>query len=151
MRNFLIICCFFIVSGSNAQNTNINFNEKLADSLQADAYGMKSYTFVLLQKGNNRTSEANFVKTCFDSHLKNTFECIERGEIIVSGPLGSNEMELRGFFIFKSTDSNEVLKMLQNDLAIKEGLLKATLIPWYGSAALPTFLNTHQKIWTLKP
>ena len=38
-----------------------------------------------------------------------------------------------------------------DDYGISEGLLKASLYPWYGSAALPLYLESSEKIWKIKP
>jgi len=37
--------------------------------------------------------------------------------------------------------------LLETDPAIKEGLLEADLYSWYGSAALPLYLDASDKIW----
>jgi hypothetical protein len=40
---------------------------------------------------------------------------------------------------------------LETDPAIKEKLLRVELYPWYGSAAIPTYLENHDKIWKENP
>lgn len=151
MKKYILIFCLLISTASFAQNKNPNFNQKLADSLNADEYGMKSYTFVLLEKGETKTNDPAFVKKCYESHFSNINSLVEKGEIVVSGPFGTNDNGFRGFFIFKSTDIKVVEEMLQNDLAIKEGFLKPKLIRWYGSAALETYLKNHDQIWQKQP
>jgi hypothetical protein len=37
--------------------------------------------------------------------------------------------------------------ILENDPAIKNGLLEASFYPWYGSAALAEYLSQVDKIW----
>jgi hypothetical protein len=36
--------------------------------------------------------------------------------------------------------------MVKSDPAVNAGVLDADLYPWYGSAALPVYLETHKKI-----
>jgi hypothetical protein len=44
------------------------------------------------------------------------------------------------------TTIEEAKSLLETDPAIKEKLLEAELYRWYGSAALPVYLETHKKI-----
>lgn len=147
----LLVLLSFSIFYAQDKNENPKFNPQFADSLEADNYGMKSYTFVLLKKGKSQIKDKTIIQKCYESHLKNTFELLSQGEIILSGPFGNNENEFSGFFIFKSTDNETVNEFLSNDLAIKEGLLTPELIAWYGSAALPTYLIKHEEIWQVKP
>ena len=39
-----------------AQESNIQYDEKLAKTLNADEYGMKTYVFCLLKTGSNTTA-----------------------------------------------------------------------------------------------
>ncbi|MDD3459312.1 MAG: hypothetical protein PHO74_07540 [Weeksellaceae bacterium] len=52
----------------------------------------------------------------------------------------------------KLTDEEEEANaLLQSDPAIKNGLLDYEIFSWYGSAALPEYLPTSDKIWKSKP
>ena len=106
----------------SAQNQNPNYDAKLAKELGADDYGMKMYTLVLLTTGTNQDQ----------SNLK-------------------NEGNYRGIFILNTTDVEEAKQFLAADLAIQNKYLKAEYIPYYGSAALSSYLVKHDKIWKLKP
>jgi len=72
--------------------------------------------------------------------------------LIVAGPLGKNELKYRGIFILNNVKSmDEAKELLQNDLAIKNGLLDYDILTWFGSAALPEYLPFSDKIWKSKP
>lgn len=133
----------------NAQNPN--YNQSLADSLGADDYGMKSYFMVMLKTGSNESTDSLFLDSCFRSHMNNIIQLVESGDMIIAGPFGKNEDHYRGIFVFNVPTQEEVEQMLLNDGAIQEGILEATIIPWYASAALPTYLNQADLIWTKKP
>ena len=74
-----------------------------------------------------------------------------QGKLVVAGPLGKNEKTYRGIFILDVASQEEAQALLATDPAIKEKLLEAELYQWYGSAALPVYLPTHQKIEKVKP
>ena len=76
----------------------------------------------------------------------------EEGKLIIAGPLGKNENNYRGIFILNDIKSIEEAKeLLQTDPAIKNGLLDYEIFTWYGSAALPEYLQFSDKIWKSKP
>lgn len=144
-----LILILILNISSVAQNPN--YDSTLAKSLGADDYGMKGYTLVLLKTGSNRTTDRDFINKCFTGHMSNINRLVELGKLIVAGPLGKNDKTYRGVFILNTTDLKEAEEMLQTDPAIKERLLDAELYNWYGSAALPVYLDASDKIWKVKP
>ncbi len=142
---------FMVAMGLQAQTTNPNYNADLAAELGADDYGMKGYTLVMLKTGSNNTTDKDFIAQCFRGHLDNINKLVEEGHLIVAGPLGKNEQTYRGIFILNTTSIEEAEAMLQTDLAIKEKLLEAELYMWYGSAALPLYLDGADAVWKSKP
>ena len=133
-------------------NSNPNYNEELANKLGADDYGMKSYFLVILKTGANTTIDTALINKSFRGHFENINNMVEEGKLIVAGPLGKNEKNYRGIFILNNIDSIEdANEILQNDLAIKNGLLDFDIFAWYGSAALPEYLPISDKIWKVKP
>lgn len=139
----------------NTKNTtaaNPNYDKSLADKLGGDDYGMKSYYLVILKTGANTTTDKELINESFKGHMTNINKLVEEEKLIVAGPLGKNENNYRGIFIFSNIKSiEEVKELLQSDLAIKNGLLDYEIFPWYGSAALPEYLPFSDKIWKLKP
>lgn len=152
MKNILISLLFlaFALTGIG-QTINPNYDPELAEKLNADDYGMKSYTFVILKTGTNKSTDQAFVDSCFRGHFENMNRMVEDGKLVVAGPLSKNEKTYRGIFILDTTDQEEVKKLLQNDPTIKEGILEAEIFGWYGSAALREYLEAADKIWKLQP
>lgn len=136
---------------TSAQNTNPHFDASLAQKLGADDYGMKSYVFVILKTGPNKTTDKNFVDSCFTGHMTNMSRLVEQQKLVVAGPFGKNEQQFRGLFILNVSTLEDAKKMVQTDPAVSAGLLSAELFPWYGSAALSEYLPAADKIWKLKP
>lgn len=86
------------------------------------------------------------VDSLFRGHMDNIGRLAEAGELIVAGPLGKNSNNYRGIYIFDEPDKSKVAELLQTDPAIKADLLAYDIYNWYGSAALPVYLETHSKI-----
>lgn len=133
-------------------NANPNYDKALAEKLNSDAYGMKSYFLVILKTGPNTTTDKELISESFRGHMKNINRLVEEGKLIVAGPLGKNENNYRGIFILNTIKSiEEAEELLQTDLAIKNGLLDYEIFTWFGSAALPEYLPFSDKIWKSKP
>ena len=115
--------------------------------LGADDYGMKSYTLVILKAGENKTTDEEFIGKCFAGHMANILKMEADGKLIVAGPMGKNDNNYRGIFILNVTDEVELFELLSHDPAITEKLLTPEFYPWYGSAALPEYLDEADKVW----
>ena len=136
------------------QQANINpkYDEALTKRLGGDAYGMKSYWLVILKTGPVAISNKDSVSRIFKGHLENIERLAEERKIIVAGPLGKNDRQYRGIFILDKVKTAEEAKaLLQTDPAVSSGLLEPEIYPWYGSAALPEYLEAADKIWKSKP
>lgn len=131
---------------------NPNYDAALASRLGGDDYGMKSYYLVILRKGTNETTDITLIGESFRGHMANINRLVEKGKLIVAGPLGKNEQNYRGIFILDHVESLDNAKaLLQTDPAIRNGLLDFDLYTWYGSAALPEYLPISDKIWKTQP
>ncbi len=131
--------------------SNPNYDKTLADKLGGDGYGMKSYFFVILKTGTNTTTDKVLISESFRGHLDNIHKLIDEGKLIVAGPLGKNENNYRGIFVFNNINSiDDAKELLQTDPAIKNKLLDFEIFTWYGSAALPEYLSVSERIWKLK-
>jgi uncharacterized protein len=145
--NLIILLTVFLTSPGAAQTINSNYDSTLAQRLKADEYGMKSYIFVILKTGSNTTTDKAFIDSCFAQHMKNIERLAKEETLIVAGPLKKNDKTYRGIFILNLSTIEEAEQLLQTDAAIKSKLLAAEFYKWYGSAALPLYLNAHDKIW----
>ncbi|MCU0374351.1 MAG: YciI family protein [Chitinophagaceae bacterium] len=131
---------------ASAQSLNPVYNAKLADSLGADDYGMRSYVMAILKTGPNQAATPLQTDSLFKGHMTNMGLLEKAGKLVVAGPFGKNSDGYRGIFILNTATLDEAKKMVDTDPAIKAGLLKADLIPWYGSAALPLYLPLHKQV-----
>ncbi len=152
MKPFLIITLFVLAAISvPAQTANPNYDAKLAESLGADEYGMKRYVLVILKTGSNTNTDKAFIDSCFRGHMENIGRLVEAGKLIVAGPLGKNNNTYRGIFILNVTSFEEAKELMKTDAAINENILAADLYNWFGSAALPLYIEASDKIWKVKP
>ena len=142
---FLIIT-FSIVSGIG-QKTNPNYDEALANKLGGDEYGMKTFVLVILTTGSNESTNKAHRDSCFGGHMKNIKRLVEEDKLIVAGPMAKNDKHYRGIFILDVPTIEEADKLLDTDPAIHAEYLEPELYVWYGSAALPEYLEVSDKIW----
>lgn len=150
MKYFLTIIAIFCFSILlSAQSTNPNYDSKLAEKLGADDYGMKSYVFVILKTGTNDSSDKAYKDSCFTGHLKNITSLVNANKLVIAGPMGKNDKSYRGIFILNVTNLEEAKELLKTDPAINAKFLDYELYSWYGSAALPEYLEASDKIWKI--
>ena len=129
-----------------AQSTNPKYDKTLADSLGGDDYGMKMYVLAILKTGTNTTATKTTIDSLFREHLNNIVRLVKEGKLIVSGPLKKNQKAYRGIFIFNVKTIEEANALISTDPAINNKLLDVELFQWYGSAALPEYLKSHEKV-----
>ncbi|TGN26401.1 MULTISPECIES: YciI family protein [Empedobacter] len=152
MKKYTLLFFTFISIISYAQKSNPNYDEDLAKELKADKYGMKSYFFVILKTGSNQSTDSSLIAEKFKGHMANIDRLVEEKKLVVAGPMGKNEKKYRGIFIFQDIETKEELeKILQTDPAVEAKLLDFEIYNWYGSAALPLYLETSDKIWKENP
>lgn len=112
---------------------------------------MKSYVLVILKTGSSTINEQNEVRKIFAGHMQNIGKLADEGKLIIAGPIGNNPQSYRGIYIFDVKTRDEAKGLVQTDPAVYSGLLDAEYFEWYGSAALPVYLETHRKIEKNKP
>ncbi|MFC4870802.1 YciI family protein [Negadavirga shengliensis] len=152
MKLFLTISLLSgLIITASGQQSNPNYDEALARKLGADDYGMKSYVLVILKTGSNDTKDQELISNSFRGHMNNINGLVKEEKLIVAGPLGKNEQTYRGIFILNVASLDEARELLQTDPAIQNNLLQADVYEWYGSAALPAYLETSDKIWKTQP
>ena len=102
----------------------------------APKYEMTTYVLGLLRKGpQSGTGTKEERERIQEAHMANIRRMAEAGKLIVAGPL-ADDGDLRGVFIFRAGDPQEVRKMAEEDPAIKSGRLVLELHPWYAAAGL---------------
>jgi uncharacterized protein YciI len=142
---FCLLLTGFALSGFT-QSNNPKYDKALADSLGADDYGMKMYTLVILKTGPAGITKKETVDSLFGGHMQNINRLVEKGQLVVAGPLVKNDKAYRGIFILNVKTIEEARGLLATDPAVKSGLLDADVFQWYGSAALPLYLKEYEKV-----
>lgn len=150
-RLFILSAIIFSVVLTMGQNANPNYDAELAEKLGADDYGMKKFVFVILKTGSNESTDKAVRDSCFAGHMSNITRLVEAEKMIVAGPMFRNEKEYRGIFILDVPTLEEAAVLLQTDPAIDAKFLEPELYIWYGSAALPEYLEASDKIWKINP
>lgn len=149
MKTILQTLTFLSALSLAAQNPD--YDAELAKELGADEYGMKMYTFVVLKTGPTQIQDKDSAAVLMHGHLDNIKRLAENDLLTVAGPFGQNDMQFRGLFILNVGTNEEAEELLSTDPAIAAGIFKTEIIPWYGSAALPTYLENHEKIEKKRP
>lgn len=124
-------------------------NQKLADSLNADARGMKNYMLVILKTGpkDKEITDKEKRTELFKGHFSNMEAMEKAGKLKLAGPFATkNNLQYRGIFLLDVKTEEEAKMLLQNDPTIKNGIFDVEILPWYGSAAIPMHLKYHKMI-----
>lgn len=121
------------------------FDAELANKLQADEYGMKSYVMAWLKAGPNRSQSPEEAASLQKAHLENIGRLADEGKLILAGPF-LDDGEVRGIYIFNVSSIEAAEELTATDPAIQAGRLKMELHPWYGSAALQMLNEWHPKV-----
>ncbi len=150
MKTHLLLLISLLPILSFAQTPNPSYDSTLAKQLGADDYGMKTYMFVILKTGTNTISDKKIRDSIFAGHLANINRLVEEDKLVVAGPFMKNDKNYRGLFILNVKTKEEADALLITDPAIKEKLLEPEVIPWYGSAALPLYIDESKKIEKVK-
>lgn len=144
MKAITIICMSILLPlAVSAQKAA--YDSTLAKSLKADDYGMKTYVFVMLKSGSNKSADKAAQAKAFEGHMNNIKKMSAEGMLAVAGPFDKGG-EHRGIFILDVSTIEAAKKLLEGDTAIKEKYLEPELILWYGSAALMEVPKIHEKI-----
>ena len=142
-----LIALLFIFNSIFSQKINPDYDSELAKKYGADDYGMKTYVFVTLKTGSNNSTNKAYKDSCFAGHMKNIKRLVKENKLIVAGPFLKNDVGNRGLFILNTNSIENAETMLKSDPAINEKFLKPELFLWYGSAALPAYLDESDKVW----
>ncbi|KMQ68174.1 hypothetical protein ACM39_10000 [Chryseobacterium sp. FH2] len=148
-QKFILIFSLFVAIFSFAQEQKeaTKFNQELATKLGADQYGMKPYIVVMLTTGTTKMEDKAKMGELMKGHMSNIQRLADEGKIVVAGPFfEQNKQNFRGMFIFDTRSKEEVEKWVKTDPAVKAGVFGYEIFPWYGSAALPMYLEHHKEI-----
>lgn len=148
-KKFILTASLFAAYFSFAQNKTEKpkFNQELATKLGADKYGMKPYVIVMLTTGTIKIEDKTKMGELMKAHLGNIRKLADEGKIVVAGPFTEdNKQNFEGMFIFNTKSKEEAETWVKTDPAVQAGVFNYEVFPWYGSAALPTYLKHHAEI-----
>lgn len=137
--------CLILFQQVNAQDTN-GYDSVLAKKLNADDYGMKSYTLVILKKGTVDITDNKLRDSIFNGHMANIKRLAAENKLILAGPMGKNEKNYEGIFVYNTSDTSEARQWLNTDPAIQSRDLDAEIYAWYGPAALQQVIDIHKHL-----
>ncbi len=150
----ILLAAFLLLASvplfSQIQIENPKYDKVLADSMGADQYGMKMYVLVILKTGPAKFTDKQVVDSLLRGHLANIGRLAGLNKLSVAGPLVKNDQSYRGIFILNVPTLEEANELLQTDPAIANHMFDVELFQWYGSAALPAYLPTHDKVVKVK-
>lgn len=90
-------------------------------------------------------------ESLFRGHFANINRLVSLKKMVVAGPIEKNSNDYHGIFIIDVSTIEEAKILLQNDPTIEQKIFEAEYYTWYGSAALPEYLDAADKIWKRKP
>jgi uncharacterized protein YciI len=123
-----------------------SYDAALAQRLGADERGMRPYVLVILKTGPATNLSDEERTRLFNGHMANINRLAEEGRLVVAGPLGANERQYRGIFIFTVSTIEEAAALVATDPAVEAGVFAYEAYPWYGSAALMELPAIHQRL-----
>ncbi len=125
IRNAQLIVTLFVacllVSEANAQLNQVD-PDKAGEQL-------KTYFFVMLVKGPNRTQDSATVVQMQRGHLENMDRMAKEGKLDIAGPFAT-DIDWRGILIFNMDSEEAVRKELDLDPMIRAGRLSYLIHPW---------------------
>ena len=90
---------------------------------------MKTYTFVMLTKGHNRTQSEEEVKQIQAGHMAHLGMMAEQHGLNIAGPFLDDGL-WRGILIFNSADTVKIKSLVEQDPAVRSGRLSYEIHPW---------------------
>jgi uncharacterized protein YciI len=135
-----------IISQSISAQTTAAYDSVLAKKLNADEYGMKTYTFVVLKKGSSNVTDQKILDSIFRGHMANIKRLASENKLVLAGPMGENDKNYEGIFVFNTGDTTEAKQWLSTDPAFQSKHLDAEVYAWYGPAALQEVISINQKL-----
>ena len=133
--------------------TETAYDAALAETLGADDYGMRPYVMVILKTGPNDATltDPETRSEIFKGHFANITALAESGELVLAGPFSDPDKIKRGLYIFDVKTVEEAEQLVLKDPAVEAGIFTAEFTPYYGSAALKTVNDVHQRIAKVSP
>lgn len=152
MKPLFFLCFVIIANTVFAQQINQDYDAQLVQKLKADERGMRNYILVILKTGaaDSVITNSTTRDSLFQSHFDNIKRLAGLGKLIVAGPLEKNRLKYRGIFILTASTFDEAQTLLSGDATIANHIFEPEFFNWYGSAALPEYLEADKKLHRYK-
>lgn len=144
----LLLAITMIAAGQKADH---EYDSVLARQLGADERGMKMYVLVVLKTGPAEISDKALRDSLFVGHFSNMDKLAAEKKLILAGPIAENEKEYRGLFLFDVKTIEEAEELLKGDPTVTSKIFETELYQWYGSAAIPVYLEAAERISKKNP
>ncbi|MBX3691556.1 YciI family protein [Dokdonella sp.] len=148
------LCCGFGLAAETAIRTTgaakPDYDDALARSLGADDYGMRSYVLAILRTGPTPVPAGEERTAMLQGHFANMKRLAAEGKLVLAGPLDGVDGR-RGIFVLNVATIEEARRLVATDPVIEKGEMVADLHTYYGSAALMTVNQLHEKIAKKSP
>ncbi len=131
---------------ANSQEIKHEYDSTLANQLGADERGMKTYVLVILKTGPADIQDKEMRDSLFAGHFSNMDRLAAAKKLVAAGPFFENDRQYRGLFLYDVKTIDEARELLEGDPTVTSGIFEVELYRWYGSAALPVYLETAEKI-----
>jgi uncharacterized protein YciI len=121
------------------------YDSALARTLNADAYGMRTYVMALLKAGPNRSLDSAQAADLLRAHLDNIQRMAQEGDLVLAGPF-SDTTDLAGIYVFDVSSMEEARALTETDPAVQAGRFVMELHPWYGPAMLKRIPELNRRV-----
>jgi uncharacterized protein YciI len=145
-RYYTLLFFSFTVLLLSGQDSIPRYDSLLATQLGADERGMKTYVLVILKTGPADIQDQALRDSLFAGHFSNMDRLAAEKKLVVAGPFSTNERQYRGLFLFDVRTPEEASELVKGDPTVTSGIFDIELYQFYGSAALPVYLETAEKI-----
>lgn len=145
-RYFALLSFSFAVLSLSGQDSIPQYDSLLATQLGADERGMKTYVLVILKTGPADIQDKELRDSLFAGHFSNMDRLAAEKKLVIAGPFATNERQYRGLFLFDVRTPEEANELVKGDPTVTSGIFEIELYQFYGSAALPVYLETAEKI-----
>lgn len=106
-----------------------------AQSNPEKEWNMRSYYFILLKTGPNRTHDSATAAAIMKGHLDNITRLFNEKKLVLAGPF-LDDSEYRGIFILDAPSLEAATRLADSDPAIAAGRLAYEIHPWYGPGSI---------------
>ena len=103
-----------------------------AETPKAEGNTMGEVFLVLLKKGPAWTAEStDATRAVQQAHMANIKAMWEAKKLIIAGPMGDGEGDMRGVFVFQAATRAEAKAFAESDPAVKAGRLAPEIHSWW--------------------